>query len=71
MTAARRPKRNLTGRLIGLAMELPPAAYVALTGEAPAWVRIWFVTWLALWLAITVVVATKAQAEQQTARAAR
>jgi hypothetical protein len=37
-------------RLLAVAVKMPPAAYVALTGRAPGWVRIWFVTWLSLWL---------------------
>jgi hypothetical protein len=53
----------VSGRLLGLALEIPPAAYVALTGSVPLWARIWIGVWLILWLTATVVQATRAQVE--------
>ena len=35
------PGEKSCSRLIGLALEIPPAAYIAVTGHAPAWARIW------------------------------
>lgn len=40
--------------VLGALMEIPPTAYVAVTGEAPMWTRIWMGTWLSLWLLLTV-----------------
>lgn len=55
------PGQRVVSRLIGLALEVPPAAYVVLTGHAPAWVRIWLGVWLALWLLATVINAAKTE----------
>lgn len=51
-------------RLLALATEVPPAAYVVLTGHAPTWIRIWFGFWLAVWLLSTVTIAATAMAKQ-------
>lgn len=42
-------------RLAGIALQIPPAAYVAWTGTAPDWARIWLTAFVGLWLLITVV----------------
>lgn len=52
---------KVTGRLIGLAIELPPVFYVALTGTVPGLIRAWLIAWLSLWLVVTVVSAARAQ----------
>lgn len=44
-------------RITSTAASLPPVAYVALTGHAPQWVRIWFIAWLAPWLVVTIATA--------------
>jgi hypothetical protein len=53
-------KKSPLGTLLGLVTEIPPAAYVLITGHAPTWIRIWFGVWLGLWLLFTVIVATDA-----------
>ncbi|MHB9857673.1 hypothetical protein [Streptomyces sp. YIM S03343] len=55
------PGAKTCGRLLGLALELPPAAYVMATGHAPDWVRIWLGAWLSMWLLITVIAAGNQQ----------
>lgn len=63
-TTARRTTRNRSksaGTLIGYALEIPPAAYIALSGQVPLWARIWLSVWLSLWLLFTVVTAVNAQ----------
>lgn len=52
-------KVSVGARLFALAVEIPPVAYVALTGDVPVWVRTWLIGWLSLWLIVTVVTATK------------
>jgi hypothetical protein len=47
------------GRLLGLALEIPPAAYIAITGHTPTWARVWLAVWLSFWLLVTVVTSTK------------
>ena len=47
-------------RLFALAIEIPPVAYVAITGDVPGWIRGWLIGWLLLWLSVTVALATKA-----------
>lgn len=57
---------------LGLVLEIPPAAYVAVTGQAPMWVRIWLTVWLSVWLLSTVSLAARARdTEQQTRKVAR
>ncbi len=56
-----RQKTSTGGRLLGLALEIPPAAYIAITGHTPLWARLWLAVWLSLWLLVTVVSAAKAQ----------
>ncbi|GAA0704613.1 hypothetical protein GCM10010193_69510 [Kitasatospora atroaurantiaca] len=51
-------------RLLAFATEIPPAAYVLITGHAPAWIRIWFGLWLGIWLLSTVATAADAMAKQ-------
>lgn len=41
-------------RLIGIALQMPPAIYVAWTGHAPAWARIWLAVFVGIWLLYTV-----------------
>lgn len=53
-------KPSVGARLFALAVEIPPVAYVALTGDVPVWVRTWLIGWLSLWMIVTVVTATKA-----------
>ena len=60
MTTATRRKTSTNARLLGLALEIPPAAYIAITGNTPTWARIWLASWLSLWLFVTVVSAAKA-----------
>jgi len=55
---------KVVGRLLGLVLEVPPAAYIALTGTVPLWARIWLCVWLSLWLLVTVVGAVKAQVSE-------
>lgn len=55
------PAAKSCGRLIGLSLEIPPAAYVTVTGHAPDWVRIWLAAWLSLWLLLTVIAAGNQQ----------
>jgi hypothetical protein len=52
-------------RLLGLALEIPPVAYVTLTGTLPGWARIWMAVWLSLWLLVTVVQATRVPAQHE------
>lgn len=44
-------------RLASVALEMPPAAYIAVTGHAPTWARIWLAVWLTVWLLMTVIAA--------------
>lgn len=53
-------KPSVGARLFALVVEIPPVAYVALTGDVPVWVRTWLIGWLSLWLIMIVVAATKA-----------
>lgn len=53
--------QRVASRLIGLALEVPPAAYIVLTGLVPVWARIWLASWLLLWLLATVVNAAKTE----------
>jgi hypothetical protein len=55
------PSPSIMGRLIVLAMEIPPATYIAVTGHAPVWARLWLGVFLSTWLLATVVQAAKAQ----------
>lgn len=57
-------KSKVIARLIGLAMEIPPVAYVALTGQAPTWIRVWLLAWLTLWLVVVTVQAVNAQVSE-------
>ena len=54
------------GRLAGLLMEIPPVAYVALTGRVPDWARVWICAWLVFWLVVTVCTATVAQSTDKS-----
>lgn len=60
-TTADTSNKGMAVRLIGLILEIPPAAYVALTGHVPLWARIWLSVWLSLWLLTVVVQAIWAQ----------
>ena len=51
------------GRVLSLLLQVPPVAYVVLSGTVPGWVRIWLAVWLSVWLIATVVLAAKAQLE--------
>lgn len=60
------PVRKSTGykifiQLVALTLQLPPAAYIAITGTVPLWARIWLWVWLSMWLLATVVQAVRAQ----------
>lgn len=54
-------KSSATPHLIGLAVEIPPVAYAAVTGQLPGWARWWMVGWLSLWLLVNVVQAAHAR----------
>ena len=56
---------KIAGHLIGLSLEMPAAAYIAVTGIVPTWARIWLATWLTIWLLSTVVTAATHRAETQ------
>lgn len=61
------PARKSTGykvfiQLVALTLQLPPAAYIAVTGSVPLWARVWLWVWLSIWLLATVVQAVKTQA---------
>lgn len=54
--AAAAKKGSFVGvRLTSLAIEIPPTAYVAITGNVPVWVRGWMIGWLSVWLLVMVV----------------
>jgi hypothetical protein len=53
-TTARRTTLQTTTQTIA---SVPPVAYVALTGHAPAWVRIWLTVWVIGWVLGVVFVA--------------
>lgn len=55
------PAAKSCGRLIGLCLEIPAAAYVTVTGHAPDWARIWLGVWLSIWLLVTVIAAGNQQ----------
>ena len=55
------PGEKSCSRLIRLAPEIPTAAYIAVTGHAPAWARIWLAVWLSIWLLVTVIAAGNQQ----------
>ena len=55
------PGEKSCSRLIGLALEIPPAAYVAVTGHCAAWARILLAVWLSIWLLVTVIAAGNQQ----------
>ncbi|MET8766366.1 hypothetical protein [Streptomyces sp. NPDC004658] len=57
--------RKIAGHLAALSLEMPPAAWIAVTGTVPAWARIWLASWLTIWLVSTVVTAAARQAETQ------
>lgn len=65
-TTTTRTKNRVTGGLLGLVLQVFPAAYVMVTGQAPWWIRVWLATWLALWLVITVVQAATAQESRRS-----
>lgn len=48
------------GAIGGVLIQIVPTGYVAITGHAPMWIRIWLATFLALWLLYTVAAAAKA-----------
>lgn len=54
-------KTPLASRFVVLFLEVPPAAYVAVSGHAPMWARLWLALWLSLWLVGTVALAANAQ----------
>lgn len=62
MTTPTRTKggARIAGRLLGLVLQVVPAAYVMLTGQAPWWIRVWLAVWLSLWLLLTVIQSAKA-----------
>ena len=62
--ATRKKSSAVIGRLLGLALEVPPAAYVVITGEAPGWVRVWLATWLSIWLLSNVITSATAMADK-------
>lgn len=64
MTGRSSRRAQIFGRLLGLALEMPPAFYIAVTGHAPAWARIWLAVWLSIWALITVISATAKQATE-------
>jgi hypothetical protein len=64
-SAASSPARrgpSVGARLFILLVEIPPAAYVAVTGTVPTWVRVWLAAWLTLWAVVTLVAGVKAGA---------
>lgn len=54
MTMAKRSSISLLGTII----QMPPMAYVAITGRAPDWIRIWMIAFLGFWLLTLVVLAS-------------
>lgn len=59
-----RKKPSVGARLTALAIEIPPVAYIAITGEVPVWIRSWLIGWLSVWLTGMVVTAVKAGSAQ-------
>lgn len=53
-------KPSVGAQLTALAIEIPPVAYVAITGTVPVWIRSWLIGWLSVWLIVTVVTAINA-----------
>lgn len=51
-------------RSLSLLLEIPPAAYVAVTGHAPTWIRIWMSAWLIVWLVFIVAQSLRAQVKR-------
>lgn len=56
----KKTRAGVIGRLFGLALEVPPAAYMVMTGNAPLWARVWLGAFLSLWLLMTIVMGTLA-----------
>jgi hypothetical protein len=59
MNVQKKPGNSVGARLFVLSLEMPPAAYVAVTGTVPLWARVWLGTWLSIWFLGTVVAATR------------
>lgn len=62
----RRPQPPSSGsrpgvKLFTVLLEIPPAAYVVMTGQAPVWARVWMASWLAVWMIATVILAAQNQ----------
>lgn len=55
---------EISARILIIAMEIPPAAYVAVTGHVPNWIRVWMSVWLIFWTLSTVISSIKAQVKQ-------
>lgn len=62
--ATRKRSSVITGRLLGFALEVPPAAYIVVTGEAPGWIRVWLATWLGIWLLFNVITSAIAMSDK-------
>jgi hypothetical protein len=56
-TARKRSRRSGQASLFGIVLQVPPGAYIAVTGEVPLWARVWTGLWLSVWLAVTIIVA--------------
>lgn len=48
------------GAIGALLIQIVPTGYVAITGHAPTWIRIWLASFPTLWLLYTVATAAKA-----------
>jgi hypothetical protein len=68
MTTKTKNNHSVAGDLISLVLQVLPAAYVVLTGQAPWWIRAWLATWLSLWLIMTVVQAAQKREQLRGAR---
>ncbi|MFD4394692.1 hypothetical protein [Kitasatospora sp. NPDC058478] len=52
-----RPVSGSTSAVLSVMIQLPPTAYIAITGTAPTWARIWLTAYITAWLLATVAIA--------------
>ncbi len=48
-------------KIAAFTVQIPLVAYVAATGHAPTWARIWMTSFLGIWLLATILTAAKAE----------
>lgn len=59
-----KPSSAAVGYILGFVAQIPPMAYITITGTVPTWARIWTAAWLLLWLVGTVAKAGANQAKR-------